>query len=260
MSKLKITAVSYLNTKPFIYGIKNCLNENDFELQLLPPAQCAQAIIEQKADIGLIPVAAIPLLSDYNIITDYCIGSERKVESVCLYSNVPLNEITSISLDFESKTSVNLVKVLAKNHWKITPTWKPASKDFELNINGTEGAVVIGDKTFGLTEKYNYTYDLAEEWFNYTGLPFVFACWVGKKDLPDEKIALLNNALNFGVNNIDFSVKEFDNLFGQLIDINNYFRNCISYEFNQGKKQGMDLFLKLLKENQQQHGKLLPIN
>jgi chorismate dehydratase len=257
MSNSKIAAVSYLNTKPFIYGIENCLNSTDFELNIYPPAKCAEVLLKEDTEFGLVPVAALPELKNYRIISDYCIGSEKKVDSVCLYSDVTLDKIETIQLDFESKTSVNLVKVLAKNYWKINPKWTKSSLNFEENISTNEAAVVIGDKTFKLKNQYKYTIDLATEWFNYTGLPFVFACWVAHKTVSKEKVELLNNALHFGINHIEYSVKEFSHIFGELIDINDYFKNCISFELTSQKKQGLELFLKLLTQNKQHVSNLI---
>src|ERR1039458_6553628 len=105
IDKIKISVVSYLNSKPFIYGLQHSTFLNEIDLQLDIPSVCAQKLIDGQVDIGLIPVAALPQLKDPYIITDYCIGAEGKVASVMLYSNVPLHEITAILLDYQSKTS-----------------------------------------------------------------------------------------------------------------------------------------------------------
>ena len=259
-NKINIAAVSYLNTKPFLYGIKKCLNTANFELNLFAPAKCAETIKNKQAEIGLIPVAALPELKDYRIISNFCIGSIEKVDSVCLYSNQPINKITNIELDFESKTSVNLVKILAKKHWEINPSWSASIPGFEQNISGTSGAVVIGDKTFAIKNKYAYTYDLASEWFKFSGLPFVFACWVASNKVTEEQEVLFNKALSLGINNISESILEFKSSFGKQIDVEHYFKNCISFDFDRNKKLGLQLFLNLLTENQQLGKKLLSIS
>ena len=118
-------------------------------------------------------------MNNYEIISDYCIGAVGKVKTVVLFSQVPLNQITKIYLDTHSRTSVNLVKVLAREYWKINPEWEQWD---ETQTNSLPvSAVMIGDKTFAMVQQYRYTYDLAEEWQDFTNLPFVFACWVANK-------------------------------------------------------------------------------
>ena len=92
--KIKVSAVSYLNTLPFIYGINNSEVVNDIKLSLDIPSDCGMKLLSGEVDLGLVPVAILPQLKEYHIISDYCIGAEGKVDSVALYSDVPLDEIT----------------------------------------------------------------------------------------------------------------------------------------------------------------------
>jgi len=119
-NKLKISAVSYLNTLPFLYGIKNSglAEKTVFEQDI--PSICASKLLNNEVDIALVPIAVIPLMKESYIISDYCIGASGKVKTVLLLSDVPLNEIKSIYLDYQSKTSVNLIRILAK---KSIPTY-----------------------------------------------------------------------------------------------------------------------------------------
>ena len=110
MNKIKISAVSYLNSKPFIYGLHHSNLFNEIELSQDIPSVCAQKFIDEKVDIGLIPITVIPKLKEYYIISDYCIGAVGKVSSVMLYSDVPLNAIKNILLDYQSLTSVTLIQ------------------------------------------------------------------------------------------------------------------------------------------------------
>lgn len=241
--KIKISAVSYLNSKPFIYGLQHADLINEIDLSLDIPSTCAQKLITDKADIGLIPVSAIPQLKEYYIISDYCIGAEGKVTSVMLYSQVPLNEIKKVLLDYQSLTSINLVKVLAKNYWKISPKWTPAEPDFETHINETTAAVIIGDRTFGLNNKYKYSYDLSEEWQKFTQLPFVFACWIANKKLPDTFISRFNNALKKGLDNRAVLINELKVKDEYFTGLDLYLNNSISYDYDISKKQALQLFL-----------------
>lgn len=247
--KVKVSIVSYSNTLPFLYGLKHSPIINDIDLSLDIPSKCAEKLLTNQVDIGLVPVAILPQLKEYHIITDFCIGATKKVNSVVLYSDVPLNEIETILLDYQSKTSINLVQILAKQYWKISPKFENATVGFEKNIGGTIAGVIIGDRTFDLPKTFTYQYDLAEEWIKFTQLPFAFACWVSNKKMPEEFVQKLNTALKFGVENISQSVNLSTN---QSIDKNkleNYLSNDISYHLDQDKRKSIDVFLSFLAEN-----------
>jgi chorismate dehydratase len=243
MSKIKISVVSYLNSKPFLYGLNHSGLINEIDLQLDIPSVCAQKLIDGKVDIGLIPVAVLPKLKEKYIISDYCIGAEGKVASVILYSKVPLQGIKNILLDYQSKTSVLLVKVLAGNFWKIAPHWIAAKADYENDIEGNTAAVIIGDRTFELENKYPYSYDLAEEWQKFTHLPFVFACWVANKKLPDHFISEFNQALKYGIDNRTKLIAELVGQKTYHTNIENYLNINIKYDYDSSKEKALKLFL-----------------
>ncbi|RYG20012.1 MAG: hypothetical protein EOO07_05710 [Chitinophagaceae bacterium] len=119
MNKIKISAVAYTNTKPFIYGIERANILSQIELSLDVPSDCAQKLIENKVDIGLVPVAVVPSIPNASIISDYCIGSVGAVNSVFIFSNVPVAHIKSVKLDPQSRTSNQLAQVLLKFHFKV---------------------------------------------------------------------------------------------------------------------------------------------
>jgi chorismate dehydratase len=243
----KISAVSYLNTKPFIYGINHSPVKEMCEVELDTPANCAQKLIDGKVDIGLIPVAVIPQLKESHIITNYCIGAKGAVSSVMLYSEVPLNEIENVLLDYQSRTSVALTRVLAKFFWKISPNWKPAKEGFENTIGDKTAGIVIGDRTFELKDKFAYSYDLAEEWTKFTGFPFVFACWVANKVPDKEFISALNNGLKIGVEKINEIASKLQGQYGKL-DVKDYLTKKLSFDLDEDKKKALKLFLNYLKE------------
>ena len=247
-NKIKISAVSYLNTIPFTFGINNSEVLNEIDLSLDMPAACAKKLLLGEVDLGLVPVAILPQMEQYHIVSDYCIGAEGVVDSVALYSDVPFNEIETIYLDYQSKTSITLVQVLAEKHWEISPNWKKASVGFENKIEGKTAGVIIGDRTFNLSKQYNYKYDLAEEWFEFTGLPFVFACWVSNRKLPESFIAKFNNALKSGVNNITEAVRNYDEETITKAQLTTYLTEHISYTLNEGKRKALDTFLGFVAE------------
>src|ERR1017187_346942 len=133
-TELKISAVSYINSKPYIYGIQHAGFLKEYSLSLDIPSVCAEKLRTNQVDIGLAPVAIIPELKNYFIIPDFCIGANGPVKTVMLFSEVPLKEIKNVLLDYQSRTSVMLVRILAKYFWKISPKWTPAKKGYEEKI------------------------------------------------------------------------------------------------------------------------------
>ena len=119
MVKYKVSAVSYLNTVPFIHGLKQSELIHNIDLQLDYPSICADKLINGTVDFALVPVVVIPKLQAH-IISDYCIGADGVVDSVCLYSDVPITEIESIGLDYQSRTSVELLRLLLTEYWQNT--------------------------------------------------------------------------------------------------------------------------------------------
>jgi len=242
---MKISAVSYINTRPFVYGLRNYESLMDkIELSEDIPSVCASKLIDGEADLGLVPVAAIPRIKGARIFSDLCIGAEGKVRTVCLISDVPLEEIEEIMLDYQSDTSVALCRILCRDHWKIDPVFIPTSKGFEDNIEGKRAAVVIGDRVFRQEGKHKYFYDLSEEWTRWTGLPFVFACWVVVGEPDEALLEEVNNALAFGLEQLEASVDDIDADRDRILD---YLMWNISYDFDDRKKEALKKFLSLLK-------------
>jgi len=248
ISVIKISAVTYLNTKPFVYGIENsgflsASGGNNYQLELDIPSVCADKLFNDEVDIGLIPVAVIPRLQEPRILTDYCIGAVGAVRSVILFSDVPLKQIKRCFLDYHSETSVLLAKILAEKYWKISPIWIEGKEGFKENIKGDAAGIVIGDRALNLCGKFRYSYDLAEEWHGFTSLPFVFACWVANKPLPGDFIEAFDKAIEFGVQNKEKAVNAVG-LISNGLNAKDYINNCISYELDAQKQKGMELFLK----------------
>ncbi|HJT73743.1 MAG TPA: menaquinone biosynthesis protein [Chitinophaga sp.] len=238
--KVKVAAVSYLNTRPLLYGFRDHPVMKMLELSMDYPAKIAQQLINGEVDVALVPVAIIPKLKEYHIISDYCIGAEGPVASVCLFSEVPLKEIKRIYLDYQSRTSVALLKVLVNEYWKLDVELIETSDDYQDKIKGTDAGLVIGDRALAQRHISPYIYDLAEHWMRFTSLPFVFAAWISNKPLPVEFIQEFSNANAIGIHNIPAVVAE--NPYS-LYDLSTYYLQNISYPLTPAKRQGMQKFL-----------------
>ncbi len=246
MKKIKVGAVSYLNTKPLLYGIEHS-DELMQEIELVKdyPSRIANQLLDGDIDVGLVPVTVIPQMKVHFIISDYCIGANGDVASVCLFSDVELNKIEKILLDYQSKTSVALCKILLKNYWGKNIVLEDAKQDFAEYIKGTTGGVLIGDRALQQRQKSKYIYDLAGEWKAFTKLPFVFAAWIANKKLPGDFVKLFNRKNAEGLHNINAVIKENE---CSYYDLKTYYTKNISYNLDEEKKKGLQQFLDLLQK------------
>lgn len=245
MDKISISAVSYTNTKPFIYGLQHLGISEKIELSLDNPTDCAQKLIDDVVDIGLIPVAAALSLPAWEIVADYCIGTVGAVNSVFIFSNCDINEVKTLQLDPQSRSSNNLAKVLLNNFWKTTPELVVNAGDYAESPDPTTAFVQIGDRTFGKKEKYAFVYDLAEEWQKFTGLPFVFAAWIANKPIPKEFMAEFNQALKFGLDHRTELLKELPQR--PDFDLEDYLMHKLDFDLTEDKKKALYLFLDYIK-------------
>ncbi|MBE9583706.1 menaquinone biosynthesis protein [Mucilaginibacter sp. JRF] len=246
MKKIRISAVSYTNTTPFIYGIQHTDFINKIDLSLDIPADCAQKLIDDEADIGLIPVAATLNMPEWHIVSDYCIGAEGPVASVFIFSNCEIHDVKYLQLDPQSRSSNNLARVLLKNFWKVKPELIDNAEDYTLSTDANTAFVQIGDRTFGKADKYPYVYDLAEEWQKFTGLPFTFAAWISNKPISAEFIEEFNTTLKFGLDNRPQLFKELPHRHD--FDIEDYLLNKIDYNLTDKKREALHMFLNYIKQ------------
>lgn len=241
MDKIRVSAVSYTNSIPFVEGIKQSdevLEQIDLTLDI--PLDCAYKMIHNQADIGLIPVAAIPFVKNAQIISDYCIGSNGPVNSVFILSNKPIQAVDVLKLDPQSRTSNNLSKILLKYHWKVYPSF--VGEEFEFS----DAKVLIGDRTFGVIDQYPFVYDLGLAWKEFTGLPFVFAAWVSSKELTADFVQTFNTALKAGVDMRAEIASELTPV--RNFDLQDYLVNKLDYNLDSEKRKAIDLYLRYLKE------------
>lgn len=240
MQKIKIGAVSYLNAKPLLYGLKNTSIINEIELIEDYPSRIAEKLLNNTIDVGLVPVAVIPEMKEHYIITDYGIACNGEVASVCLYSEVPIEQIKKVLLDYQSRTSVQLVQILIKEYWKINVVFEQANENFRDEIKNSTAAVVIGDRAFEQKNISTYCYDLGLAWKQHINLPFVFAAWVANKKLSNDFIIRFTNANQLGLNYIDTIVQQINY---PHYNLKKYFTQNIQYFLDSDCKKGLKYFL-----------------
>lgn len=218
--------------------------EDSLDLVVDYPAKIAKMLLNDEVDIGLVPLSTIPAMKEYHIISDFCIGCNGEVASVCLFSEVPMAEIESVVLDYQSHTSVALFRILIKEHWNISPRLLEGAPGYEERIQGTTAGLIIGDRALIQRKRSKYMYDLGSAWKEMTGLPFVFAAWVSNKVLPQTFIDSFNAATGEGFDHLEeiVAAHPFD-----AYDLHEYYTKNIDYRMDDQKRKALDLFLVKLK-------------
>lgn len=209
------------------------------------PSKIAAMLLNDDIDVGLVPIAILPQMKQSFIITDYCIGAEQEVASVALFSEVPMDQIETVLLDYQSRTSVNLAKILFKEYWKKDVVLQDAQEDFRGNIKGNVAGIVIGDRALEQRSISTYMYDLASNWIAFTGLPFVFAAWIANKPLGEDFEDAFNRANAYGIKHIDEVVAAQNYT---TYDLKKYYTENISYSLTENKRKALALFLEKLSQ------------
>jgi chorismate dehydratase len=220
---------------------------DEIELSYDIPSQCADKLLADEADVGLIPIVETLRMPEHYIVSDLCIGACDIIRTVVLASETPLDDVLTIYLDHHSRTSVMLARVLAKHFWKISPQWVHFSGDItDYPPTGNSAAVVIGDKAFGIQSPY--IYDLAVEWRKFSGLPFVFAGWVANKPIDKGFLSRFNEAMSDISGNMNAIVERYKDRAPAGVDLRDYWTNNVSYPLTADKREGMKLFLQYAME------------
>jgi chorismate dehydratase len=256
MRKLRISAISYLNTAPLMWDFEHGDVGSRFEISYTIPSACARALAEGSADIGIIPAAAYTQIPGLQILPDVAIASRRAVRSILLVSKVPVEKIRSVALDQSSMTSVALAKVLLK--WSgLNPQYESMPPDIEKMLAAQDAALLIGDPALQVDRTRYHTLDLAEEWIRITGKPFVFAFWavrgeaLNESDSAIDLPAIFRNSRDRGLQpaNLGTIVDEWSqrlNLSAE--EVRSYLTQNIHYHLDPECVAGLQLFYRYASE------------
>jgi chorismate dehydratase len=241
---MRLAAVSYLNTKPFLEGLRLDAAMADLEVVEAVPAECARLFLSEQCDVALVPAAALLQLPKAHLLERWCIGAAGQVDSVYIFSQVPIGQVTHLIPDTHSLTSNLLARVLLAEHWQ-QPVTLLEGADWQTGIAGTTAAVVIGDKAVQARHAYAYKYDLAAAWQAHTGLPFVFAVWVyWPHRVPLATRKALEHAFELGLRQRRAVAEKWATQFGlSTLEALHYFEHSISYELDGPKQAALASFL-----------------
>lgn len=177
MRRLRISAISYLNTAPLMWDFEHGEAGRHFDISYTLPSACARELQSAEADIGIIPAAAYALIPDLKILPDVAIASRRPVRSILLVSKLPVEKVRTVALDTSSMTSVALAKILFEKWLGGERIYNPMPPQIDRMLAEHDAALVIGDPALQIDRSQYFSLDLAEEWIHRTGKPFVFAFW-----------------------------------------------------------------------------------
>ncbi len=257
MKRLRISAISYLNTAPLMWDFEHGNSGTAFDIAYTVPSQCAVELGGGSADIGIIPAAAYASIPELSILPGVAIASRRPVRSILLVSKVPLDQIRSVALDTSSLTSVALTKVLFAKWWGQGRSFAPMAPDVERMMQEHDAGLVIGDPALKVDRSRYFTYDLAEEWIRLTGKPFVFAFWAVRQAALRNAPATLDLAGVFqdsrdhGLQpvNLDRIAREWAPRLGlSETEIKSYLTENIHYDLDPACLDGLQLFYRYASE------------
>lgn len=251
MRRLRISAISYLNTAPLMWDFEHGDAGSEFEISYTLPSSCARALAEGSADIGIIPAAAYAQIPGLQILPGVAIASRRAVRSILLVSQIPIELVRTIALDTSSMTSVALTKVLVEKWLGGGRTFTPMEPDIEKMLAECDAGLVIGDPALQIDRQKYHTIDLAEEWIRYTGKPFVFAFWAVRSealreaDPAQDLAAIFGHSRDHGLmpENLEQIEREWAPRLGLTPDdVHSYLTENIHYQLDAGCLAGLRLF------------------
>lgn len=248
---VRVSAVSFINARPLVYGLER--ERALFDVQFDLPSTCAARLHAGEVDLGLIPAIEY-LAGDYRLVPDMAIGSDGPILSVAVFTRVPIERVQRLALDTSSRTSVALTRVLCAKLWDIAPAFVPVRPVLAEMLALADAALVIGDPALAIdaaaegVEKL----DLGEAWRGLTGLPFVYAAWAGRPGvLGTAHLAALTATRERGLAAVDDIARhEAGGDEARAGTIRSYLRHNLRYTFGDRERAGLERFFALATEVQ----------
>jgi chorismate dehydratase len=245
--KLRVGIVDFLNSRPLAWGFLKGHHADLFAPTYHPPSRVARLLAEGALDVGLIPSVEVQRIPGLTVLPDLCVGALREVRSVLLVSRVPLAEVRRVALDANSRTSVALLKILARERWGIDPAWEEHHPEVERMLERADAALVIGDPALHVDRRRYRVFDLAAEWHGMTGLPFVFAVWAVREGVELPNLSYYFKAsLRFGLESLDTIVRESSAEMGLDPDeVRSYLTENLHFFLREPERQALAEFWRL---------------
>ncbi len=252
---VRLGAIDYLNTQPFYAGLRRRMEGRVAWVRGVPTA-LNRALARGEVDLAPVSAVAAARMADRVYVFPYGIASLGAVKTVLLFSRRPdPRELDgrTIALTDQSATSVALLKLLAREHYRIAPRWVTLPQDLTAMLAAADAALLIGDGA--LVEASRplppgvYTFDLGDEWLKWTeGLPFVFALWAVRREAWPRVRALgfpevLEEALREGLARIPQLAAAYAPRLGLPPGVCAKYLRDLRYRVGPEERAGLDRFL-----------------
>ncbi len=249
MARLRISAISFLNTAPLMWDFDHGDLRRDFEIFYTLPSACAESLRTGTADIGIVPVVAYSFIPGLKVIPDVAIASKRSVRSILLVCKKPIEEVATVAADTSSRTSVALARVLFRKLWGGARQMQPMAPDLPQMLRQCDAALIIGDPALTVDRNQFVCYDLAEEWNRLTGKPFVFAFWAVRAEAADSSpldlAKIFQASRDHGLQNVDALAREWAPRVGlSEPQVRAYLTENIDFSLDADNLSGMELFFR----------------
>ncbi len=250
MALPKVSVVQYLNTAPLIWGMVKGEQQGKYDLSFTTPAFCADAVRQKTAEVGIIPSIEYQRLEKAQILAGISIAAKNEVKSVLLLSKVPIAKIQTVAVDNSSRTSAALLRILMRKFYSRFVTITPFHPKPEEMLKKADAAMVIGDPALTYSGQVAEVFDLGEEWKKVTGLPFVFALWVGYEDARLARFHKdFEDSRDYGLAHVDDIAAEYAPKMGMKpAAVKAYLTRNIDFSLDDDNRKGLRLFYKLARE------------
>jgi len=244
LKKIRVGIVNYLNTRPLLYGLERNPIRDQLVISLDYPAKVAAQLKRGEIDLGLVPVALLKEAPHLQRVGTHCIATNGEIASVCLFSQVPIEQVETILLDYQSRTSAALARILIKHHFKKEVVFKETTADEYIGeIRGSQAGLIIGDRALQCRSEFPYRYDLGTEWKSFSGLPFVFAAWLASEEMPGDFLSNFDAANQEGLSCLPEVVAGIQSNISY--DLLHYFTKNVQYQWHPDMEKALQLFLHL---------------
>ena len=251
MNPLRVGIVNYINSRPLARGLNRGAAGETFECESLSPSVIADRLAAGTLDVGLVPSIELARIPGLVVLPGLAIAATHEVRSVLLVSKVSIGEIESVALDENSRTSAALVRLILEHRYGLIPEYRPARVDLSEMLAESDAALLIGDPALTVPRERYVVLDLAGEWLEMTGLPFVFAVWAVREEVATaDLVAPFTASLEQGLLELDAIVAETAVETGLAPAIlRDYFTRNLRYRMGPAEQAGLAEFLRRAAEH-----------
>ena len=246
---VRISASSYSNTAPLVWSFLYGLNRGKYELIMdNAPARSAELLRERRADAALVPVIEYQRIADVLLVPNVCVGARERVRSVCLVTKgANLSDVKTVALDASSRTSAALTKIIFGEFYGFEPQYKEAKPDLNEMLADADCALLIGDPSLTIDERKYRKFDLAATWKSFTGLGFVFAMWMARREKAEIARQIdFASARDEGLRHLDEIISNYESEISlDRMSFKTYLSENISYSISEDMQKGLELYFKL---------------